>query len=60
MMQPEQGGDPISVQPKGLNKADWMGDLNLLLKLPVYQLAFPFTPADRHRTSLAQFLAGTT
>jgi hypothetical protein len=60
MMQPEQGGDPISVQPKGLSKADLMGDLNILLKLPTYQLAFPFTPSDRHRTSLAQFLAGTT
>jgi transposase-like protein len=59
-MQPEQGGDPISIPPKGLTKADLMGDLKLLLDLPAYQLAFPFTPTDRHRTSLAQFLAGTT
>jgi len=55
-MQPEQGGDPISVHPKGLSKADLMGDLNILLRLPAYQLTFSFTPADRHRTSLAQFL----
>lgn len=59
LMPPEQGGDPISVPPKGLRKADLMGDLKLLLDLPAYQLAFPFTPTERHRTSLAQFLAGT-
>jgi len=60
LMQPEQGGDPISVPPQGLTKADLMGDLKWLLELPAYQLAFPFTSTERHRTSLAQFLSGTT
>ena len=59
-LQPEEGGDPISIKPKGLTKAVLMGDLSLLLELPAYQLAFPFTPAERHRVSLAQFLTGTT
>jgi len=60
MMQHEQRGDPLSVPPRRLTKADLMGDRKLLLELPAYQLAFPFTSTERHRTSLAQFLAGTT
>lgn len=60
LMQPEQEGEPLSIPPKGLTKPDLMGDLKWLLDLPAYQLAFPFSPTERHRTSLAQFLAGTT
>jgi len=59
-MRPENGAEPFTVPAKGLAKADLMGDLDMLLKLPAYQLAFPFTRDDHHCMSLVQLLADTT
>lgn len=59
-MQPENGTESFAVPAKGLTKVDLMGDLELFLKLPCYQLAFPFTRQEHHQLSLAQLLTGTT
>lgn len=60
IMQPDNDDEPFSVPAKALTKADLMGDLDMLLNLPAYQLAFPFTREAHHCLSLAQVLAGTT
>ncbi len=60
ILQPENGENSFPVPVKGLAKTDLMGDLDMFLKLPAYQLAFPFSREEHHRSSLAQFLVGTT
>lgn len=60
IMRPENGDEPLAVPAKGLTRSALMGDLDMLLKLPAYQLAFPFTREERHCTALAQLLTGTT
>jgi hypothetical protein len=60
IQQPENGVEPFSVPAKGLSKTELMGDLDMLLKLPAYQRAFPFTREAYHCSSLAQVLTGTT
>jgi transposase-like protein len=44
---------------RGLTPADWAGELDLD-RLPTYQLAFDWTPADRRRNLLFNHPTGTT
>lgn len=50
----------ITFAPKGLTKTDLMGELGLLLALPVYQLALPFTHEAWRQLEYTRVLAGTT
>ena len=56
--QPEETQSPIVVPAQGLAKVDLMGDLGMLLQLPVYQLALPFFPEDQRRLALVHCLSG--
>jgi hypothetical protein len=60
LCRPEGSEECVSIPPQGLAKADSMGDLALLLALPVYQLALPFTVEDRRRADLIGLITGTT
>ncbi len=51
---------PITVAAQGLTKADLMGDLALLLQLPAYQLALPFSGEAQRQLALVECLTGTT
>jgi hypothetical protein len=41
--QPEDSDSIIAIAPQGLSKTELMGEFGNLLRLPVYQLALPFT-----------------
>lgn len=45
---------------KGLTKTDLMGELAPFVRLPVYQLALPFSLEARRKMELARMLGGTT
>ncbi|HQX15873.1 MAG TPA: helix-turn-helix domain-containing protein [Anaerolineales bacterium] len=47
-------------ESKGLTKTDLMGELTLLTRLPVYQLALPFSRQAWREMELSRFLGGTT
>jgi len=51
---------PTRFAVKGLTKAALMGDLALVLALPAYQLALPFTREAWRQLELARSLADTT
>jgi hypothetical protein len=57
---PEGSEECVSLPPQGLTKAEMMGDLALLLELPVYQLALPLTVEDQRRADLIGLITGTT
>jgi len=50
----------ITFAPKGLTKADLMGELGHLLALPVYQLALPFSHEAWRQLEYTHVLTGTT
>ena len=55
------GTDEIRrIESKGLTKTDLMGELTLLTRLPVYQLALPFSRQAWREMELSRFLGGTT
>jgi DNA-binding CsgD family transcriptional regulator len=58
--QPQGNQPPITVAAQGLTKADLMGDLALLLQLPAYQLALPFSVEAQRQLALVECLTGTT
>jgi hypothetical protein len=58
--QPAGSETTITFAPKGLTKTDLMGELGLLLALPVYQLALPFTHEAWRQLEYTRVLAGTT
>jgi hypothetical protein len=57
---PEGCDELVNISPQGLTKTDLMGDLALLMELPVYQLALPFTLEDQRRADLIGLISGTT
>jgi hypothetical protein len=57
---PEGCEECVSLPPQGLTKAELMGDLALLLELPVYQLALPFTVEEQRRLDLIGLITGRT
>jgi transposase InsO family protein len=58
--QPAGSETTITFAPRGLTKTDLMGELGLLLALPVYQLALPFTHKAWRQLEYIHALAGTT
>lgn len=57
---PEGCDELFDIPPQGLTKTDLMGDMALLMELPVYQLALPFTVEDQRRADLIGLISGTT
>ena len=57
--QPAGSETTITFAPQGLTKTDLMGELGLLLALPVYQLALPFTHEAWRQLEYTHALAGT-
>ncbi len=48
------------IPPQGLTKTDLMGELGMLLSLPAYQLALPFTHEAWRQLEYTRTLASTT
>jgi hypothetical protein len=58
--QPEGIETTVTLTPQGLSKSELMGELAVLLALPAYQLALPFTHEAWRQLEYARALAGTT
>jgi hypothetical protein len=58
LCQSEGGADPVTLDAQGLTKAALMGDLAHLLRLPVYQLAFPWSAETWRQQAYAHYLSG--
>jgi transposase InsO family protein len=58
--QPEGWSDTLVIPPRGLRKADLMGEFVDGATLPPYQLALPFSHTAWRALAYAQGLAGTT
>jgi hypothetical protein len=56
----EDGSQEIRFIAQGLTKADLMGELELLIALPAYQLALPFSRSAWREMMLSDCLTGTT
>jgi hypothetical protein len=56
----EDGSQEIRLIAQGLTKADLMGELELLIALPAYQLALPFSRSAWREMMLSNCLTGTT
>ncbi len=58
--QPEGYTDTLILPPRGLTKAELMGELAAAAALPTYQLALPFSHTAWRALAYARGLAGTT
>ena len=58
--QPEGSEGTIQLPVQGITKAELMGELAVLLALPIYQLALPFSLAAWRQLEYAHHLTGTT
>ncbi len=58
--QPEGCTDTLMLPPRGLTKAELMGELAAAAALPTYQLALPFSHTAWRALAYARGLAGTT
>jgi hypothetical protein len=56
----EDGSQEIRFIAQGLTKADLMGELELLIALPAYQLALPFSRSAWREMMLSDCLTGAT
>ena len=56
----EDGSQEIRLTSQGLTKAELMGELRLLIALPAYQLALPFSRPAWREMMLSDCLTGTT
>ncbi len=57
---PEKSAEPLQLAAKGLTRQTLMGELAPLSAFPIYQLALPFSPAERRMFLLCQDLASDT